>query len=59
VVKSDSKVEQRTVKMTRSVDGFAVIKQGLHKGETVVTDGQMQLTPGCLVEPKKSIVDND
>jgi multidrug efflux system membrane fusion protein len=59
VVKFDSTVEQRTVKMTRTVNGFAVIKQGLHKGETIVTDGQMQLTPGCLVEPKKSIVDVD
>jgi multidrug efflux system membrane fusion protein len=59
VVKPDSTVEQRVVKMTRSIKGMAVIKQGLHKGETVVTDGQMQLTPGCLVEPKKSIVDND
>jgi membrane fusion protein, multidrug efflux system len=50
VVKSDSSVEQRTVKVARTVGGDAVISSGIKSGETVVTDGQLRLIPGIKVE---------
>jgi hypothetical protein len=31
---------------------LAVIDQGVRAGETVVVDGQMNLTPGARVEPR-------
>ena len=46
VVKSDSTVEQRPVKVARTVGPDAVISSGIQPGETVVTDGQMRLIPG-------------
>ncbi len=59
VIKSDSTVEQRPVKMARTAKGSAVITSGLAVGEQVVTDGQMQLIPGATVEPKKSLSEDD
>jgi multidrug efflux system membrane fusion protein len=49
VVKSDSRAEQRSVKVARDVDGEAVIANGLSAGETVVTDGQSRLADGAPV----------
>lgn len=49
VVKSDSRAEQRSVKVTRDVNGEAVIASGLSAGETVVTDGQSRLADGTPV----------
>ncbi len=34
--------------------GLAVIADGLTAGETVVTDGQLRLTPGAKVKPAGS-----
>jgi membrane fusion protein, multidrug efflux system len=59
ILKSDSTVEQRPVKMARTAKGSAVITEGMTVGEQVITDGQMQLTPGAAVEPKKSISEDD
>ncbi len=50
VVRSDSTVEMRQVRVARVRDGDAVIAEGLSGGETVVTDGQLRLVPGARVE---------
>ena len=53
VVTSEKTAELRKVVVNRTVDGEAVIEEGLKPGETVVTDGQFQLAPGVKVETKK------
>lgn len=53
VVKPDQTVESRPVKVARSVGGRAVIAQGLAGGETVVTEGQLRLSPGAKVVVKQ------
>lgn len=50
VVKSDMTVEQRTVKVGRSVGSETVIQSGIQPGDTVVTDGQLRLVPGVKVQ---------
>ena len=50
VVKSDLTAELRPVKVSRTVDGKAVIASGLSAGERVVTDGQMRLSTGVRVD---------
>ena len=45
VVKQDASVEMRPVNVEESVNQQAVIANGLTPGETVVTDGQLRLTP--------------
>jgi multidrug efflux system membrane fusion protein len=52
VVKDDGTAEMRPVTVSRTVDPWAVIEKGLQAGETVVTDGQLRLTPGAKVEIK-------
>ncbi len=52
VVKSDQTVELRTVKVARAADAETVIQNGLKAGETVVTDGQLRLTPGSRISVK-------
>lgn len=52
VVKSDNGVEMRPVRVGQSVDQFSVIDKGVAAGETVVTDGQLRLTPKSKVEVK-------
>ncbi len=52
VVKADQTVEQRTVQVARSDAALAVIARGVEPGETVVTDGQLNLTPGVRVTPR-------
>jgi multidrug efflux system membrane fusion protein len=54
VVKSDLTVESRPVVVSRTIDGEAVIRKGLHAEEKVVTDGQLRLYPGARVEIKDS-----
>jgi multidrug efflux system membrane fusion protein len=49
VVKSDQTVEMRPVKTGITFDGDTVVENGLAAGETVVTDGQLQLAPGVKV----------
>jgi multidrug efflux system membrane fusion protein len=52
VVKPDNTVEMRQV--TSAVAGEeSVIEKGLAAGETVVTDGQLRLTPGATIESKE------
>jgi len=52
VVKADSTVESRPVKVGRRLARESVIEQGLKGGERVVTDGQLRLVPGSRVEIK-------
>lgn len=52
VVVEGGRVEKRNVKVNRTVDGDAVLEDGLKQGDTVVTDGQLRLVPGALVEIK-------
>ncbi|MHC1698176.1 MAG: efflux RND transporter periplasmic adaptor subunit [Geobacteraceae bacterium] len=49
VVKPDHTVEFRPVVTGDMTNGETVIEKGLNGGETVVTDGQLQLTPGARV----------
>ena len=52
VVKPDRTVESRPVVVRRTLNEEVVIEEGLAPGETVVTDGQLQLVPGAKVEIK-------
>ena len=52
VVKPDSTVESRPVKVGRRLPRELVIEQGVKAGEQVVTDGQLRLVPGARVEIK-------
>jgi membrane fusion protein, multidrug efflux system len=56
VVKGDHTVEMRAVDVSRTVGPEAVIARGLQRGETVVTDGQLRLTPGAHVAVRPSVV---
>ncbi len=50
VVKTDKTVEQRSVKVGRTVGAESVILTGVRPGETVVTDGQLRLIPNMRVQ---------
>jgi multidrug efflux system membrane fusion protein len=54
VVKADQTVDMRPVEIARSNGVETVIGRGLQAGETVVTDGQLRLTPGSLTTLKPS-----
>ncbi|MBK8402400.1 MAG: efflux RND transporter periplasmic adaptor subunit [Propionivibrio sp.] len=54
VVKNDGRVDVRPVETTASDGNVTAIGNGLHVGETVVTDGQLRLTPGARVIVKKA-----
>lgn len=53
VVKADSSVEVRKVEAGASTGGLTVVAKGLQAGETVVTDGQLRLTPGAKIRSKE------
>jgi membrane fusion protein, multidrug efflux system len=52
VVRADQTVEARAVKVAWTDGDDAVIENGVKTGETVVTDGQLRLTPGARVTIK-------
>ena len=52
VVKADQTVETRPVKVAWTEGNETVISEGVRPGETVVTDGQLRLTPGAKVSFK-------
>jgi multidrug efflux system membrane fusion protein len=54
VVKDDLSAEYRAVENPRNFGDEAVIMQGLRAGEKVVTNGQLRIVPGGLVEIKSS-----
>lgn len=49
VVQPDSTVAVRPVEIEHTQDDLAVVKSGLKTGESVVTDGQLRLSPGARV----------
>lgn len=51
VVKGNT-VEQRTIVASRTINGDTVVDKGLQPGETIVTDGQVNLIPGAKIEIK-------
>ena len=53
VVKPDFTADLRPVVVGETVQGETVIEKGVAPGETVVTDGQLLLAPGSMVEIKK------
>jgi multidrug efflux system membrane fusion protein len=55
VVKNDGTVEFRPVSAGMTYADETVIENGLSVGETVVTDGQLQLAPGAKVEIKHTV----
>lgn len=52
VLKSDSIVELRPVKVLRTAGDSTLIASGVQAGETVVTDGQLRLLPGMKAEAR-------
>ena len=49
VLNADSTVSPRPVGVSRAVDELTILTNGLKAGETVVTDGQLRLSPGARV----------
>ena len=56
VVRSNSTVDVRSVRVARTAGAESVIASGLQPGEIVVTDGQLRLTPGARVPIRDSAV---
>src|SRR5215470_3525108 len=54
VIKPDSTVELRLVRIDRSVNDKTVIAEGLTAGEHVVVDGQLRLTNGTRIAVQRS-----
>jgi membrane fusion protein, multidrug efflux system len=54
VVKQDKSVEQRKVQIERTLGQDAIVAAGVQPGETVVTDGQLRLTPASKVDIKSA-----
>ena len=52
VLKPDSTVELRPVKVARTDHDNTLLAGGVKAGETVVTDGQLRLLPGAKAEPR-------
>ncbi|MGH7934798.1 MAG: efflux RND transporter periplasmic adaptor subunit [Candidatus Binataceae bacterium] len=55
VVGHDMKVEARAVVAGAQIGADTIIDNGIAKGETVVTDGQLRLAPGATVRVKSSL----
>ena len=53
VVKADSTVEPRSLKLGATANGITVITGGLSAGERVIREGQNKLSPGSLVVVEK------
>ncbi|HEY2829549.1 MAG TPA: efflux RND transporter periplasmic adaptor subunit [Thermoanaerobaculia bacterium] len=55
VVKNDQSVDMRPVNVVQQVDQNVVVNKGVQPGESVVTDGQLRLTPKSHVEIKGAL----
>ncbi|MGR3973321.1 MAG: efflux RND transporter periplasmic adaptor subunit [Candidatus Rhabdochlamydia sp.] len=53
VLKADQTVELREVETGQNDLQSVVIRQGITAGETVIIEGQINLTPGCQVQVKR------
>ena len=56
IAKPDETVEMRPVTTRLTREGATVILSGVQAGETVVTDGQLRLTPGAKISVKAAEV---
>jgi multidrug efflux system membrane fusion protein len=56
VLHPDETVEMRAVTTGVNFEGNTIVSDGLKAGETVVTDGQLRLTPGAKVSVKTAEV---
>ena len=54
VIKDDSTIDLRQVKPGQRQGDLTVIMEGVNPGETVVTSGQLQLSPGAKVLAKEA-----
>jgi multidrug efflux system membrane fusion protein len=54
IVRPDDTVELQTVTVERTFNGRSVVR-ALATGQTVVTDGQLRLTPGAKIEIKDAV----
>jgi multidrug efflux system membrane fusion protein len=54
-VKPESSVEMRPVTVTEAVNQQTIVDSGVTPGETVVTDGQLRLTPKSHVDVKNGL----
>jgi multidrug efflux system membrane fusion protein len=54
VIKSDQTADLRSVEVGRVSGSETIITHGLESNETVVTDGQLRLTPGARVSIKNA-----
>ncbi len=52
VVKSDNTVEVRLITVSRAPGNMLVVEKGLNLGESVVLDGQLNLSPGTPITAK-------
>jgi multidrug efflux system membrane fusion protein len=52
VVKGDKTVEIRRIQIARATGAATIVRTGVTPGETVVTEGQLRLTPGSRVTAK-------
>ncbi|MGH9699160.1 MAG: efflux RND transporter periplasmic adaptor subunit [Candidatus Acidiferrales bacterium] len=52
VIDAQMRAQSRVVKVARTVGTEAVISSGISPGDTVVTDGQLRLIPGIMVQIK-------
>ncbi len=50
IVKADTTVEVRPIQVTRTWRDLTVVASGVEPGETVVTDGQLRLSPGAKAQ---------
>ena len=53
-VKADNTVEPRKIEILASYRGMVAIGKGVAADETVVTDGQLRLSPGATVQAKSA-----
>jgi membrane fusion protein, multidrug efflux system len=54
VIKSDQTADLRNVKVGRTIGSETIVTSGLNADDTVVTDGQLRLTPGTRVTIKNA-----
>ena len=52
VLNADSTVAPRPITIERAEDEYTIVSKGLKAGETVITDGQLRLSPGARVMVK-------
>jgi multidrug efflux system membrane fusion protein len=52
VVDDGKKAKNQAVEIEAMENDWAILRKGLSLGDTIVTEGQYQLKPGALVEPR-------